>query len=161
MGDQSITRLYTSAFHQASLIIWRYPFILLGEERRCEVRVKCPRTQHFDSARSRAQTSLPGVQRINKFTTASSHTFSKTTFFLSLNFSNFRGISERGFLCLCALFPLLTGKPSRTRANVSSVKTGDVTSRIEPLWFGLVWKFFLFLFLALFAMPAFAVADHS
>ena len=159
MGDQSITRLYTSAFHQASLIIWRYPFILLGEERRCESEV--PKNTTLWLGQVSSPDLLPGVQRINKFTTASSHTFSKTTFFLSLNFSNFRGISERGFLCLCALFPLLTGKPSRTRANVSSVKTGDVTSRIEPLWFGLVWKFFLFLFLALFAMPAFAVADHS
>ena len=48
--------------HQASLTIFCYPFILLGTERHCERKMFCPRTQHFDCARSQTWTSQPAVQ---------------------------------------------------------------------------------------------------
>ena len=50
------------AFHQASLTIHQYPFILLGGERHGESKVSCPRTKHIDSARSWTQTSGTRVQ---------------------------------------------------------------------------------------------------
>ena len=48
--------------HQASLTTFCYPFILLGTERHCERKMFCPRTQHFDCARSQTWTSQPAVQ---------------------------------------------------------------------------------------------------
>ena len=51
-----------SAFHQASLTICQYPFILLGGEWHCFRKVYCTRTQHIDLVRSWTQTSQPGVQ---------------------------------------------------------------------------------------------------
>ena len=45
--------LDATRFHQAPLTLCRYPFILLGGERRCESQVFRPRTQHIDPARSR------------------------------------------------------------------------------------------------------------
>ena len=39
------------AFHQVSLTVCWYPFVLLGGERHCgESKVSCPRTQHNDLA---------------------------------------------------------------------------------------------------------------
>ena len=47
--------LDATRFHQAPLTLCRYPFILLGGERRYESQVFRPRTQHIDPARSRTQ----------------------------------------------------------------------------------------------------------
>ena len=53
---------YPPAFHQASLTIHQYPFILLGWERHGESQLFFPRTQHIDLTRSCTQTSWPGAQ---------------------------------------------------------------------------------------------------
>ena len=37
---------HSPVFHQASLMVCRYPLILLGRERHCGSEVFCPRTQH-------------------------------------------------------------------------------------------------------------------
>ena len=47
--------LDATRFHQASLTLCHYPFILLGGERRCESEVFRLRTQHINPARSRTQ----------------------------------------------------------------------------------------------------------
>ena len=52
-------------FHQVSLTIFQYPFILLVGERHSEVKLFCRRTQHFDLARSWTQNSRPRVQCTN------------------------------------------------------------------------------------------------
>ena len=44
MGCQFTTKLPLPAFHQASLTIHQYPFILLDGDRHCESKVFCPRT---------------------------------------------------------------------------------------------------------------------
>ena len=49
------------AFHRASLTIHRWLFKLLGGERHRRSKASCPRAQRNDSARSRTQTSRPGV----------------------------------------------------------------------------------------------------
>ena len=67
MGCQSNARL-PPAFHQASLTVSQYPFILLegegqypfrllGKEKHCESKVSCQGTQHIDPARSGNQAS--------------------------------------------------------------------------------------------------------
>ena len=61
MGCQLITRLLL-AFHQASLKIWQYLFILLGGKRLYGSEVFCPKTQQHASSGSRTQTSQLGVQ---------------------------------------------------------------------------------------------------
>ena len=53
---------YPPAFHQASLTIYQYPFILLGWERHGESQLFFPRTQHIDLTRSCTQTSWSGAQ---------------------------------------------------------------------------------------------------
>ena len=64
MGCQSIGG-NPLAFYRVSLIIWWYPFILLGWEWYCEREVFCPWTQYIYPGTSQTPTSPLGVQRIN------------------------------------------------------------------------------------------------
>ena len=66
-----VHRRLPAAFRLVSLTVRRYPFIILGGERHCEIEVSCPRTQQNDPARARTQTSRCGVQRANHQATAS------------------------------------------------------------------------------------------
>lgn len=52
-------------FHQVSLTICQYPFILLGGARHSEGKLFCWRTQYFDLARSWSQNSRLRVQCTN------------------------------------------------------------------------------------------------
>ncbi|PFX33761.1 hypothetical protein AWC38_SpisGene1342 [Stylophora pistillata] len=66
MGCQSIAGLPPA-------LNCRYPFIHLGEERHCESKVSCLRTQHNVPAGARTRTTGSGVERTNHEATAPSH----------------------------------------------------------------------------------------
>ena len=53
---------YPPVFHQVTLTVHRYPFILLNGVRHCESKVSCPCLQHNDPSRARTQVFRSGVQ---------------------------------------------------------------------------------------------------
>ena len=70
-GSTGPSQGYPPTFHQASLTIFRSPFILREGERHGEWKASYSLTHHIDAARSRTQTSPPIVQCTDHLSTVS------------------------------------------------------------------------------------------